>query len=97
MKKENNSFHYLAMSILFAVLIVVTVLFHQNELLLYGCVIGYVFFSVKRYQAKTFYRCIACGETFNASFLATMFSHNLSKIKHVRCTKCGKKSWLTQL
>ena len=44
-------------------------------------------------KAAGYYECAECGHRYEPDFIPSMFAPHMGRTKHMRCPKCGKKSW----
>ena len=51
------------------------------------------FISLKIEQQVGYYECPECGEKFIPTFNQTFFAPHMGRTRHIKCPKCGKKSW----
>lgn len=62
-------------------------------------VVGFVifvvaaFFSLKIEQIAGYYQCAKCSHKHVPTFKAVFLAMHLGRTRHLRCPKCGKKSW----
>lgn len=52
-----------------------------------------VSYSVKVDYETGVYECKNCEHTFKPSFKKYIFASHTPKTRHLRCPKCGEKSW----
>ena len=50
-------------------------------------------FAVKIEQVAGYYKCSLCGHHYVPTFNAVLWSPHMGRTRHMRCPKCGKKSW----
>jgi transcriptional regulator with XRE-family HTH domain/DNA-directed RNA polymerase subunit RPC12/RpoP len=50
-------------------------------------------FAVKIEQVAGYYKCKLCGHHYVPTFKAVLWSPHMGRTRHMRCPKCGKKSW----
>ena len=51
------------------------------------------FISLKIEQQVGYYECPECGEKFIPTFNQTFFAPHMGRTRHIKCPKCGAKSW----
>ena len=51
------------------------------------------FISLKIEQKVGYYECPECGERFIPTFNQTFFAPHMGRTRHIKCPKCGAKSW----
>lgn len=62
-------------------------------------IIGFVifmvamFFGLKIEQIAGYYKCAECGHKHVPTFKAVFVAMHMGRTRHLRCPKCGKKSW----
>ena len=52
-----------------------------------------MFFSLKIEQIAGYYKCAECGHKHIPTFKAVFLAMHMGRTRHLRCPKCGKKSW----
>ena len=52
-----------------------------------------MFFSLKIEQIAGYYKCAECGHKHVPTFGAVFVAMHMGRTRHLRCPKCGKKSW----
>ena len=52
-----------------------------------------MFFSLKIEQVAGYYQCAECGHKHVPTFKAVFLAMHMGRTRHLRCPKCGKKSW----
>lgn len=52
-----------------------------------------MFFSLKIEQIAGYYKCAECGHKHVPTFGAVFMAMHMGRTRHLRCPKCGKKSW----
>ena len=50
-------------------------------------------FAVKIEQVAGYYKCKLCDHHYVPSFKAVLWSPHMGRTRHMRCPKCGEKSW----
>ena len=51
------------------------------------------FFALKIEQIAGYYQCAKCGHKHVPTFGAVFLAMHFGRTRHLRCPKCGKKSW----
>lgn len=51
------------------------------------------FFALKIEQIAGYYQCAECGHKHVPTFGAVFVAMHFGRTRHLRCPKCGKKSW----
>jgi len=51
------------------------------------------FYALKIEQIAGYYQCANCGHKYVPTFKAVFLAMHLGRPRHLRCPKCGKKSW----
>ena len=51
------------------------------------------FFSLKIEQIAGYYKCAKCGHKHVPTFGAVFLAMHMGRTRHLRCPKCGEKSW----
>ena len=51
------------------------------------------FIALKIEQQVGYYECPECGEKFIPTFNQTFFAPHMGRTRHIKCPKCGAKSW----
>lgn len=51
------------------------------------------FFALKIEQTAGYYKCAQCGHKHVPTFGAVFVAMHLGRTRHLRCPKCGQKSW----
>ena len=51
------------------------------------------FFSLKIEQIAGYYQCANCGHKYVPTFKAVFLAMHMGRTRHLRCPKCGEKSW----
>ena len=51
------------------------------------------FFSLKIEQIAGYYKCANCGHKYVPTFKAVFLAMHMGRTRHLRCPKCGEKSW----
>ena len=51
------------------------------------------FFALRIEQTAGYYKCAKCGHKHVPTFGAVFVAIHLGRTRHLRCPKCGKKSW----
>ena len=51
------------------------------------------FFSLKIEQIAGYYQCADCGHKYVPTFKAVFLAMHMGRTRHLRCPKCGEKSW----
>lgn len=49
--------------------------------------------ALKIEQVAGYYRCKECGHCHVPTFKAVCFATHMGRTRHLKCPKCGKKSW----
>lgn len=52
-----------------------------------------MFFGLKIEQIAGYYKCAECGHKHVPTFGAVFVAMHMGRTRHLRCPKCGKKSW----
>ncbi|MBR6810991.1 helix-turn-helix domain-containing protein [Candidatus Saccharibacteria bacterium] len=52
-----------------------------------------MFFGLKIEQIAGYYKCAECGHKHVPTFKAVFVAMHMGRTRHLRCPKCGKKSW----
>lgn len=52
-----------------------------------------MFFSLRIEQIAGYYKCAECGHKYVPTFKAVFLAMHMGRTRHLRCPKCGKKSW----
>lgn len=52
-----------------------------------------MFFSLRIEQIAGYYKCVECGHKYVPTFKAVFLAMHMGRTRHLRCPKCGKKSW----
>lgn len=52
-----------------------------------------IMFAVKIEQVAGYYECRECGHRYVPTFKAASFSMHMGRTRHMKCPKCGKRSW----
>ena len=52
-----------------------------------------MFFSLKIEQVAGYYQCAKCGHKHVPTYKAVFIAMHMGRTRHLRCPKCGKKSW----
>ena len=50
-------------------------------------------YCTKIEQVAGYYECAKCGHRHIPSFRAVLFSPHMGRTRHMKCPKCGEKSW----
>ena len=50
-------------------------------------------FLLKIEQTAGYYACAKCGHRYVPTFKSVLWSAHMGRTRHMRCPKCGKKSW----
>ena len=50
-------------------------------------------FLIKIEQTAGYYACAECGHRYVPTFKSVFWSAHMGRTRHMRCPKCGKKSW----
>ncbi len=87
-------------SIIFIMLVFVASLVQMTSLLrlvligigltLFATGIG---FSIKIEQTAGYYECAECGHRYVPSYKSVFMSAHCGRTRHLRCPKCGERSW----
>lgn len=51
------------------------------------------FFALKIEQIAGYYKCALCGHKHVPTFGSVFVAMHMGRTRHLRCPKCGKKSW----
>ena len=51
------------------------------------------FFALRIEQTAGYYKCAQCGHKHVPTFGAVFVAMHLGRTRHLRCPKCGRKSW----
>ena len=51
------------------------------------------FFALKIEQIAGYYQCAKCGHKHVPTFGAVFLAMHMGRTRHLRCPKCGEKSW----
>ena len=54
--------------------------------------IGMVY-ALKIEQVAGYYECAECGHRYVPTYRSVFFAPHINRTRHMRCPKCGKKSW----
>lgn len=52
-----------------------------------------MFFGLRIEQIAGYYKCAECGHKYIPTFKAVFLAMHMGRTRHLRCPKCGKKSW----
>ena len=52
-----------------------------------------VAFAVKIEQVAGYYECAECGNRYIPQYGSVLFAPHMGRTRHMKCPKCGKKSW----
>ena len=52
-----------------------------------------MFFGLRIEQIAGYYKCEECGHKYVPKFWPVFFAMHMGRTRHLRCPKCGKKSW----
>lgn len=87
-------------TIAFLALLFVTVFFvKQVALIVLLCAVAAGVFlagigcCLKIEQSAGYYACAACGHRYIPSYSSVFFAMHMGRTRHLKCPKCGKKSW----
>lgn len=50
-------------------------------------------FSIKIEQVAGYYECKKCGHRYVPEFKSVFWAAHMGRTRHMRCPKCGEKSW----
>ena len=50
-------------------------------------------FLIKIEQTAGYYACAKCGHRYVPTFKSVLWSAHMGRTRHMRCPKCGEKSW----
>ena len=50
-------------------------------------------FLIKIEQTAGYYACSKCGHRYIPDYSSVLWSMHMGRTRHMRCPKCGKKSW----
>ncbi len=50
-------------------------------------------FSIRIEQTAGYYECADCGHRYVPSYKSVLLSAHRGRTRHMRCPKCGKRSW----
>lgn len=50
-------------------------------------------FLLKIEQTAGYYACAKCGHRYVPTFKSVLWSAHMGRTRHMRCPKCGEKSW----
>ena len=64
-------------------------------LVVLGFVIGFAgfFYALRMEQVAGYYECKECGHRYVPTYKAMNMAPHMGRTRHMRCPKCGKKSW----
>lgn len=51
------------------------------------------FFALKIEQVAGYYQCAKCGHKHVPTFKAVFLAMHMGRTRHLRCPKCGRKTW----
>lgn len=51
------------------------------------------FISFRIEQKVGYYECAECNHKFIPTYAQSLFAPHMGRTKHIKCPKCGKKSW----
>lgn len=52
-----------------------------------------MFFALRIEQVAGYYQCGTCGHKYVPKYWSVFFAMHIGRTRHLRCPKCGKKSW----
>lgn len=52
-----------------------------------------MFFGLRIEQIAGYYKCEECGHKYVPKYWPVFFAMHMGRTRHLRCPKCGKKSW----
>lgn len=91
---------FLGLAVLFAMVIPAAFIAETNQVLAaimiaLGFIIMMVafFFALKIEQIAGYYQCAKCGHKHVPTFGAVFLAMHMGRTRHLRCPKCGEKSW----
>ena len=91
---------FLGLAVLFAMVIPAAFIAETNQVLAaimiaLGFIIMMVafFFALKIEQIAGYYKCAKCGHKHVPTFGAVFLAMHMGRTRHLRCPKCGEKSW----
>ena len=91
---------FLGLAVLFAMVIPAAFIAETNQVLAaimiaLGFIIMMVafFFALKIEQIAGYYKCTKCGHKHVPTFGAVFIAMHMGRTRHLRCPKCGEKSW----
>ena len=50
-------------------------------------------YALKIEQVAGYYECAECGHRYVPTYRSVFFAPHINRTRHMRCPKCGKKSW----
>ncbi len=91
---------FLGLAIIIAMVIPAAFIAESNPVLAaVMIIIGFIlmmaafFFALKIEQIAGYYQCAECGHKHVPTFGAVFMAMHFGRTRHLRCPKCGKKSW----
>ena len=91
---------FLGLAIIIAMVIPAAFIAESNPVLAaVMIIIGFIlmmaafFFALKIEQIAGYYQCAECGHKHVPTFGAIFMAMHFGRTRHLRCPKCGKKSW----
>ena len=85
--------------VLFALVLLASFVPMSNGLRICLMVLGFVlffagcFYALRIEQVAGYYECRLCGHRYVPTYKAVNLAPHLGRTRHMRCPKCGKKSW----
>ena len=85
--------------VLFALIFVAAFVQMEGWLRFSLIALGFVLFiagclyALRIEQVAGYYVCKECGHRYVPTYLAVNFAPHMGRTRHMRCPKCGKKSW----
>ena len=91
---------FLGLAVLIAMVIPAAFIAETNQVLAAIMIVtGFVimmiafFFALRIEQTAGYYKCAKCGHKHVPTFGAVFLAMHMGRTRHLRCPKCGKKSW----
>lgn len=91
---------FIGLAVLLAMVIPAALIAESNQILaavmiILGFAIMMVafFYALKIEQIAGYYKCAKCGHKHVPTFKAVFLAMHMGRTRHLRCPKCGEKSW----
>ena len=91
---------FLGLAVLIAMVIPAAFIAETNQVLAAIMIVtGFVimmiafFFALRIEQTAGYYKCAKCGHKHVPTFGAVFLAMHMGRTRHLRCPKCGEKSW----